>query len=245
LDLRNQVIKMSKLAVVGVCLAGLASLIVMGVVVISLRPSPKLTKEYQAEHNDTTIYMVSEFLGDYYCLHKKLPASFADIQPLFQHLQPGIRPSSAATATWKVLDQEVPDEENGGKISVVRISATDRNVVTSRDIPVDLRDPDRVWKFYSTYLPGNASECPLPTVRNLANGEAMAALRAHDAHPDRDITWSDISDDWRDGSWAIEAGARKKLTFHTTDKGIIVSVIGTSTVFRFPLSGPKVYNANF
>ena len=71
----------------------------------------------------------------------------------------------------------------------------------------------------------------------------MAIFRANESSAGRSITWDDILNDWQDGLYAVEACARKKLSFQVLGKEIVIRVVGTPTVYRYPLAGPKVYNA--
>jgi hypothetical protein len=182
-----------------------------------------------------------EILQDYYWHFKKLPSSFAIVRPLLakhDFLYPD------AVVTWRILSEKVPDDDNGGRISTIQIDVKGGGVTTSETDVIDLRDPDRTWIYHISDLPVVGNTMEKRAIRNLANGLALAIYRVHAANPSKSVTWVDIDSDWEIGHVVLDDGARDKLGYQVTDKEIVIDVTGTSTVYRYPLSGPKDYNKN-
>lgn len=235
---------------------GLTALALIAVVLHEIAMFQVRQQGSDSDQRWTALDMVAASIEDYYWWEGVLPTSYTQIAPIVSRLPKEWRPLRNSTIHWRLVQGTQADPE-GGLLNLLEITSEDPGLAPLvRILPVDLRDPNKLWKPHYTSMDTRFPiESLARTTPNLAQYFAKAVYDRLESSGASLCTLDEAME--AKEIWKSSGGEASKMVWPASDvtraqrdfelafvgDGFHLKHLPSDTVFRFPRSGPKAVNA--
>lgn len=225
---------------------GWSGVVLVALIALSMAWSFSLRMRHDdSDRLDSAADIVAKGAEDWFWWHRALPKDYRQIEPYVEGDPKEWQPLKNWSVTYRLVSGTAPDEEFGGRLSLLEVTMKDgTRLVDRRTAPIDVRDPDRLWKPHRSRLgPEAPGTGHADTEKNRMDTFAYTVFETMQECGKPSVTLTDVRQSYEGG----ELDGSSLLTAYTW------KVVGPNFVVRdsksgktraYPLAGPTAVNMN-